>query len=161
MRGVYEHQTMIIRKYQDSDFNSMIELHRHVLQKEDAYRGDGVWEDDLRNISDIYFKNNGEFLVGMDQGSIIAMGALKKIDRITAEIARMRVHPDYQGKGLGTQMLRELERVAHEKKYSTLVLETDARLSAAIHVYNKNGYNFWKEEFIEGHSCLWFRKELI
>jgi ribosomal protein S18 acetylase RimI-like enzyme len=150
---------MILRRYQDSDFQHMITLHRLVLKKEDAYRGDGVWENDLRNIAEQYFHNGGEFLVGLENDSIIAMGALKKIDSTIAEIARMRVHPDYQGKGLGNSLLQELERIAVQKKYKTLVLETDARLTAAIHLYKKNGYTFWKEEFIEGHNCLWYKKK--
>jgi ribosomal protein S18 acetylase RimI-like enzyme len=151
---------MILRRYQDSDFEYMIELHRLVLKKEDAYRGDGVWEDDLRNISKNYFLNGGDFLVGIENESIIAMGALKKIHSTTAEITRMRVHPNYQGKGLGNALLQELEKTAAQNKYKTLVLETDARLAAAIHLYKKSGYQFWKKEFIEGHQCLWFKKEI-
>jgi GNAT superfamily N-acetyltransferase len=152
---------MKIRRYYSNDFDRMMNLHREVLIKENVYRGTGVWEDDLLDIEEHYFKNNGEFIIGIENEEIIAMGAIRKINEETAEIVRMRVHPEYQGKGIGRQILNELELFASEHAYKKLVLETDERLSSAIRLYQKNGYIFWKEEMLNGFKCIWYKKEIF
>jgi GNAT superfamily N-acetyltransferase len=130
-----------------------------VLIKENVYRGTGVWEDDLLDIEEHYFKNSGEFIVGLENDKIIAMGAIRKIDEQTAEIARMRVHPECQGRGIGRKILFELEKFAADHDYKKLVLETDERLSNAIRLYQKNGYVFWKKVMLNGFKCIWYKKD--
>jgi len=139
----------------------MMNLHREVLIKENVYRGTGIWEDDLLNITDHYFDRNGEFIVGLENGELIAMGAIRRISSDIAEIVRMRVHPDHQGKGCGNIILIELEKFALNNHYNELILETDERLINAIKLYRKNGYIFWKEEMIDGYKCIWYKKKLI
>ncbi len=151
---------MKIRKYQITDFDQMINLHREVLIKENVYRGAGVWEDDLLDIVEHYFNNNGDFIVGLENNKIIAMGAIRKINTGTAEIVRMRVHPDYQKKGYGDEILLYLESIALKNNYKELVLETDERLINAIKLYIKRGYTYWKEEILNDYKCIWYRKIL-
>lgn len=151
---------MLIRRFKEEDLAEVISLHREALTRVDAYRGDGIWESDLHNISKIYIENNGDFIVGVLNDHIIAMGALKKIDDPSAEITSMRVHPDLQGKGYGYQILHTLEQKAVELNYSRLLLETDEKLKAAINLYERNGFSFLKREFIDGFDCIWFSKDL-
>jgi ribosomal protein S18 acetylase RimI-like enzyme len=151
---------MNLRKYMDADFDQMMHLHRVVLKKENVYRGPGFWEEDLFNIKEYYFENKGEFIVGIKDNKLIAMGALRKINDQTAEIVRMRVHPELQGKGFGSKILKELEESAIKKNYVEIVLETDERLTNAINLYRKNGYYYWKEEEISGYKCIWYKKLL-
>jgi ribosomal protein S18 acetylase RimI-like enzyme len=151
---------MLLRRYQDSDFDQMMQLHREVLQKENVYRGDGIWEDDLKNIEEHYFNQQGYFIIGIEDEKIIAMGAYRKIEDRTAEIVRMRVHPDFQGKGYGFNILSELEKIAVHFDFKELVLETDERLLNAIKLYQRNGYAFWKEEELHGYKCIWYKKTL-
>lgn len=152
---------MEIRRYQNNDFDRMMNLHREVAIKANVYRGTGVWEDDLLDIEEHYFKNNGEFIICLENEVMVAMGAIRKVDEETAEIVRMRVHPEYQGKGIGRIILTELEKFAAEHDYKKLVLETDERLSNAIKLYQKNGYIFWKEEMLNGFKCIWYKKDIF
>lgn len=151
---------MQIRKFNNNDLDEVISLHRETLRRENAYRGDGVWEIDLHNIPAAYFLDNGDFIVGVENGRIVAMGALKRFDDATGEITRMRVHPDYQGRGYGSEVLRNLEETARSLGYKTLILETDEKLKTAIRLYEKNGFTFWKREFLDGYDCLWYRKDI-
>jgi N-acetylglutamate synthase-like GNAT family acetyltransferase len=57
----------------------------------------------------VYLKNQGEFLVGVCEGRIVAMGALRRTTNERAEIKRMRVHPDFQRCGFGQMILEALE----------------------------------------------------
>jgi hypothetical protein len=76
---------VILRRYQDNNFHHAIVLHRIVLKKEDAYYDDGFWENNLQNISKNYFLKYSKFLVGLENNSIIAMDALKRIDGVFSE----------------------------------------------------------------------------
>ena len=73
----------------------------------------------------------------------------------------MRVRHEFQGKGIGRNILDELEKIALKNNYKELVLETDERLINAVKLYLKNGYSFWKEEFLDGFKCIWYRKEIM
>ena len=151
---------MEIRKFHISDLDDIISLHREVLIRENAYRGDGIWESDLHNIQEIYLNSRGDFVAGIIDNRIIAMGALKQIDDETAEITRMRVHPDFQGKGYGRDILLHLEKTALLLNYRKLVLETDKSLTAAIKLYKRNGFTCWKSEFLHGYDCVWYVKSI-
>src|SRR6478736_5840992 len=54
----------------------------------------------------------------------IGCGAFKKYDEKKVEIKRMFVQPTHRGKGIGLDILSELEKWAAELSYSACVLET-------------------------------------
>src|SRR5579884_1248208 len=68
------------------------------------------------------------------------MGALKRTGPERAEIKRMRVHPDYQGRGYGQLLLNELEARARARGYRTLHLDTSILQIPAQKLYEKNGF---------------------
>ncbi len=131
---------MKVRQYRASDHDAVWDLHNVALNKVGAHAGNGPWDDDLHRIEDEYIHAGGEFYVGTIDGRIVAMGALKRLTDTRAEICRMRVHPDFQRRGLGTRILSKLEQRAAELGFRTLTLETTAGQVAAIGVYTKAGY---------------------
>ena len=64
--------------------------------------------------------------------------------KLTAEgelyFMSMAVSPQYSGKGIGTALLKAIEKEAEEKKCRFILLETYAPLLDAIRLYEKNGY---------------------
>ena len=48
------------------------------------------------------------------------MGGLRRVDDQTAEMCRMRVHPEFQRRGFGAQMVVALEERAIELGYVRL-----------------------------------------
>ena len=117
---------MEVRQYRASDHEAVWELHNVALNEVGAHAGNGPWDDDLHHIEAEYLDAGGEFYVGTIDGRIVAMGALKRLTNTTAEICRMRVHPDFQRRGLGTRILSRLEERARELGFRTLTLETTA-----------------------------------
>lgn len=89
---------LTLRRYQPSDQEAVWELHAVALVQTGAYISSGAWDDDLHRIEEVY---GGEFMVGLIEGRIVAMGALKRTTAERAAIKRMRVHPDYQGRVYG------------------------------------------------------------
>ena len=69
-----------------------------------------------------------------------ACGAIKHLNKNSAEVKRMFTNVETRGKGLATQVLTELECWANELNYSFCVLETGVRQSEAVAFYKKNDY---------------------
>src|ERR1700693_88844 len=97
-----------LRRYTSADREAVEYLHVHAIEQAGAYLGRGPWDDDVYAIEETYLNNQGEFLIGEQDGLFVAMGALKRTSPERAEIKRMRVHPEYQGRGYGQRILEEL-----------------------------------------------------
>ena len=129
-----------LRRYTPADQAAVEHLHVHAIQQAGAYLGRGPWDDDIYAIEETYLNNQGEFLIGEWDGVFVAMGALRRTSPERAEIKRMRVHPDYQGRGIGQIILDELEARARIWGYKILHLDTSVVQFAAQRLYEKNGY---------------------
>lgn len=129
-----------IRRYQESDYEAVLDMHVNGLIQVGSYAGSGPWDDDMRHIIEHYLQNEGEFLVGEYEGRVVAMGAFRKTGEKEAEIKRMRTHIDFQGRGFGQQIYDALEARAREMGYTRLHLDTGLYLYPAQQLYLKNGF---------------------
>ena len=129
-----------LRRSTPADQAAVAELHVSAIRQIGAYLGRGPWDDDVYAIEATYLNNQGEFLIGEEDGLFVAMGALKRTDSERAEIKRMRVVPAYQGRGYGQLMLSELEARARALGYRILHLDTSILQLPAQKLYLKNGF---------------------
>ncbi len=87
-------------------------------------------------------------------------GAFKEYEPKVAEIKRMFVLPEHRGKGIADTILNELELWTKSLEYTSTILETSNKLTSAINLYNKSGYeiipNYGQYENVESSVC--FRK---
>ena len=74
-------------------------------------------------------------------GHAAACGALKRFDNRSFEIKRVFTSPDFRGRGVGSALIAELERLAREAGAARCVLETGTRQTEAIALYRKLGYS--------------------
>ena len=152
---------MQIRSYQQDDFEAVWQLHVLALQHAGAYKGSGPWDDDLHSIEERYQNNGGVFFVGVLDGQIVAMGAFRKTGEGRAEIKRMRVHPDFQGRGYGKMMLHELEKHAKNAGYKMLHLNTSTVQLAAQKLYRGLGFQETGERKVsQNFTEIFFEKRL-
>lgn len=149
-----------MRRYRTADHESVWQLHDVAMREAGIHLGEGRWYDDLYEIEDIYLLNGGEFLVGVLDAEVVAMGALKKTTADRAEIKYMRVVPDLQRWGLGQIILATLERRAVELDYEALYLDTAVRQSAARRLYESNGYREVHHDKKGDIDCIFYEKEL-
>ena len=150
-----------VRRYAPKDKRAVRRLHDDALNEVGAHLGSGGWDDDLDDIEDVYLDSGGEFLVGLLDGEIVAMGALMKLSSRRAELMRMRVRPGLQGRGYGQAMLDALHRRAAELGYSTLRLDTTVQQRTAQHLYLKNGYVETGRGVIGPFDCIFYERELL
>jgi ribosomal protein S18 acetylase RimI-like enzyme len=150
-----------LRRYTAADQEAVEYLHVFVLQQTGAYLGRGPWDNDIYAIEEVYLNNQGEFLIGECDGQIVAMGALRRTSPERAEIKRMRVHPDYQGRGYGQHILDELEARARALGYRTLHLDTSILQIPAQKLYEKNGYREVGRDVYGQLEVILYEKELV
>jgi len=156
----------IVRRYKSSDKEKIKKLYElSSIHSEIGYRS-GPWEQDFENIENNYF-NGGEFLVGIMNNEIVAMGGYRKITDKMGHVRRMRVHPDYRRKGYAQQILKQLEKEAKRNKLDELRLRTSKQQKMAQSFYEKNGFkkmrvkkSFYTEGEGKSFEVIWYRKLL-
>lgn len=76
------------------------------------------------------------------EGKIIGCGAIKELDKKSAEIKSMHILSEYRGRGFSKLMLEKILVVAKERNYEILYLETGTQDSfiAARELYKLYGF---------------------
>ena len=154
---------LTLRRYEPSDYEEVWQLHKVALESINAYISDSSLDDDLKAVEATYPARRGEFLVGLLEQKLVAMGALREVvdsTGNTAEVKRMRVHPEYQRRGYGEQMLVQLEEMAARLGYKRLVLDTSTAQVAAQSLYRNHGYNEVRRERVQGLELIYLEKRL-
>lgn len=82
------------------------------------------------------------FFSAWDGPALAACGAIKQLDAAHGELKSMRADPGYRGKGAGRAVLDHLIRVAQQRGYTRLSLETGApeQFEPARRLYRANGF---------------------
>ncbi len=152
---------LIIRQYVASDCKAVRTLHDLALGQTGALLPQSALDEDLDNIKKLYLDENGEFLVGILDGKLVCMGALLRKSNNLAEIKRMRVHPDYQRRGFGREILDALIKRALQIGYSQLCLNTTDKQFAAQKLYEKNGFKETHHSLFSGLELIFYEKTLV
>lgn len=101
-------------------------------------------------------------VVVYEDATPVGCGAIREYTPDAMEVKRMYTTPEGRGKGIATQVLKELESWAAEMGYQKCVLETGKRQPEAISLYKKNGYqvvpNYGQYAGMENSVC--FEKKL-
>lgn len=82
----------------------------------------------------------GVYLVGYLNGMAVACGALRPLERQTAEVRRMFVRRSHRRRGLASAVLQALEQAARDFNYNVLRLETGHRQQPALALYEARGF---------------------
>lgn len=104
------------------------------------YEGRGLLQD-MDELQQTYFDQDGIFLVLTDDDQIIGTGAIRKIDEEICELKRLWLFVEYHGQGLGYRIIQELFAFARGKGYKRVWLETDRNAqSRAYDLYKRLGF---------------------
>jgi putative acetyltransferase len=96
---------------------------------------------DIDNVQQAYFANNGTFLVMTDRDQIIGTGAIRKIDEEVCELKRVWLLFEHHGRGLGYRIIQELFTFARERGYQRIRLETERNVQRrAYDLYKRLGF---------------------
>ncbi len=141
-------------KYQDA----IIELHHSAIEGLSIGIDQNDEETDLRNIEKTYINTGGEFIIGLINGVVVAMGGFRRSSSTTAELRRMRIQKKFQGKGYGSQLLSELERIARLSGIREFCFETAKSRPRTLEFYRKHGYKETGEGYYGQVRTIHFSK---
>ena len=147
-------------QYQPEHLEQIIELHRSAKVGFEVGMSDKDEEVDLMAIEKIYLQNGGEFLVGLLDGEVMAMGGFQRLSADSAELRRMRIRRDLQNQGYGSQLLKELERLASQSGISTFRFETARVRPLTLEFYRKHGYEETGRGFYGKVETVHFHKSI-
>lgn len=95
---------------------------------------------ELDEIEKMYATDSGGIFLCVDDDKYIGCSAIRRMDDTTCELKRMWVQQNYQGKGIGEELLKKCIDLAQQLNYKTIRLDTLSRLQPAIQLYKK--YSF-------------------
>ena len=128
-----------IIEYKSPEYKQMVELRSKILR---IPLGLSFTEEQLAAEKDDIllgsFEEKDKFLKGCC--------ILSKVDDLTIKLRQMAVSDDFQGKGIGRQVIVFAEKVAKEKGFKKIIM--NARKSVEG-FYGKLGYTIVGDEFIE------------
>ncbi len=156
---------MRLVRYESRFLEPILALHRSAkMELEKLGVGIGISnndeEGDLRDIESVYLKSGGEFLVGTLNREVMAMGGFQRLSIDSAELRRMRIRTDLQGKGYGSQLLQELEHIAFKSGIRTLSFQTARARKLTLEFYLKYGYKLTGEGFYGNIETAHFSKTM-
>jgi ribosomal protein S18 acetylase RimI-like enzyme len=132
--------TFTIRSYRSTDHDTVLALNAYGLAAAGVPEGSDVYAGDLDEVTTTYLTGRSRLLVGVVDGRVVAMGALRELNADTCEITRMRVDARFQGRGYGKATLTALERQARHLGFHRAVLLTGPDQHPAVDLYRASGY---------------------
>ncbi|TGA95932.1 GNAT family N-acetyltransferase [Sporolactobacillus shoreae] len=133
-----------------------------VLMNELSSILEGITGDSGRNSfnSEDVRRPRSLFVIAYIQGEAVGCGAIRPIDKNTAEVKRM--YAKLKRKGIGSKILDYLENEAHKMGYKKLILETRQINQKAVQFYKSKSYlrihNYGK--YIGCSEAVCFEKSL-
>lgn len=152
---------VIFRRFEPGDADDVWHLHRAASEDGGASGPEGAWEDDLRNIREVYIRSGGDFLTAHIGSRLVAMGGLKPVDSDVVELKCMRVDPAFRRRGLGKSLLHELESRATALGFRWIALDTTTIQVAAQILYETAGYVRRREGMLHGYAVIFYEKGLV
>ena len=151
---------MLLIRYRPEHREPMLALHRSAVVGFTLGMSQQEDEADLMAVEQVYLRGGGEFLIGFINERVVAMGGFKRLTDTSAELRRMRIERELQGRGFGTQLLRELEQIAYQSGIRTLCLDTARRRPLTLDFYRKRGYQETGRGFYGAVETVQFSKTL-
>ncbi|MCG8305898.1 MAG: GNAT family N-acetyltransferase [Cytophagales bacterium] len=111
-----------------------------VLNEYGLKEDEGSTDSDLSDIQTNYMDNNGFFGKIMTENKLVGTVGLLKLNEDTCELRKMYLLREHRGKGLGKILMDKIIKIAKEKKYRKIELETASVLKEAIKLYEKYGF---------------------
>ena len=82
----------------------------------------------------------GFIFIALADNKVIGTAALIRHDPNSMELAKMTVHPDYQGKGISKLLMDKCLHKAKELRVKRLSLFSSTKLKTALMLYEKYGF---------------------
>ena len=148
----------VIRKIKETDNAAVAALVRDNLEAVGLdIPGTAYFDEGLDYLSDSYTdEKSGYFVLEDDEGEVIGGIGFAGFDAMkdTAELQKLYLKESAKGSGLGYKLIDYVEDRMREAGFKYSYLETHDVLQAAIHLYEKSGYEEIERPKEIGHSTM-------
>jgi ribosomal-protein-alanine N-acetyltransferase len=120
---------IIIRKFQPSDFQWVIDIERKVFNEHDPYL-----------YMQFYETYPETFIVAQINGIIVGYVAGFMASEGVGRIFSLAVHPSYQRRGVGSHLLKEIIILFREMGIQEIILEVRSNNVKAKRFYERHGF---------------------
>ena len=136
-----------------------VKLIKFILDIVENEYGIKEWSDDIKQLHNKEFKNNGgNCWIAIEDGNIIGTISLKKNTEKECEIKNFYIIKSSRGNGLGIELYNILEQFVVKNKFKKIYLSTYSFFDKAIKFYSNNNFNFInqieKKEYIEMEKVI-------
>jgi len=107
---------------------------------------------DLNDIAGVYA--NGHFLLAFCENEVVGTGALIHEAKGVMRVVRMSTGASMRHRGIGSQILNELIRIARSSGCHQVVLETTSTWNDAVQFYLNRGFRIVDEREGDTHFVL-------
>jgi ribosomal protein S18 acetylase RimI-like enzyme len=137
---------MIIKRAGIEDAADILELQKLAYLSEARIYNDYTIPPLLQTLEEIEADFQAKVFLKAQEGGKITGSVRGCLDHGTCKIGRLIVHPDVQNRGLGTRLMKEIERCFAEAERFELF--TGHRSKRNLHLYRKLGYRIFRSEKI-------------
>jgi len=97
---------------------------------------------DIENLQAAYFESDGAscFWVARFGGEVIGMVGVQRHSENVGEIRRLRVHPEYRRRGVGSLLMETAIAFCRNRSYLKVILDTRIEREPAIRLFEKFGF---------------------
>ncbi|OGW34108.1 MAG: GNAT family N-acetyltransferase [Nitrospirae bacterium GWC2_56_14] len=150
---------MIVQAATPADAEKILALQRLAYRSEAELYADDRIPPLLQSLDDIREEFTCQlFLKASLDGRII--GSVRAFcDEGSCFIGRLIVHPDHQGKGIGTELMARIER--HFPEGRRFELFTGHRSERNIRLYERLGYSIFRRQQVSDSLTLVFMEKLL
>jgi phosphoribosylanthranilate isomerase len=147
----------IILPAEIDDLDEILALQKLAYQSEAQLNNDFTIPPLTQTLDEIRAEfGQAVFLKALQDGKMI--GSVRgRLDGDTCHIGRVIVHPEYQNKGIGSRLLREIERRVNARRFE---LFTSQRSERNLYLYRKFGYRDFKQVPLNERVTLIFLEKL-
>ncbi len=129
-----------------------------------AIPGTAYFDESLDHLSAFYDDPRRAYYVLLENDTVIGGIGLAEFDGFPSccELQKLYLADEYQGHGVGYEMIGFIEKTAAEMGYKKIYLETHTNLQAAIHIYERSGFEEIERPDSVVHSTMnkFYLKEL-
>ncbi|MEM1308722.1 MAG: GNAT family N-acetyltransferase [Cyanobacteria bacterium P01_H01_bin.153] len=136
--------TFAIREIRSADNPQIAGIIRQVLAEFGANCSGFVWADpELDHLSQAYTAPNAIYYVVTVADNVVGGGGIAPfpcIHKEVCELQKMYLLPSLRGQGVGKDLMQKLLATAVAYQYQGCYLETFHKMHAAMHLYQKFGF---------------------
>ena len=113
---------------------------------------------DLDDIESVYMKTDGNhfWVAQTGDGTVVGMIGVQHHDEDVGEIRRLRVHPDYRRRGIGSTLIEQALRWCEEHNYLKITLDTFMDREPAIKLFQKFHFRLSRTRVVNGRELHYF-----